>query len=103
MDKLIKIFPFMPKKGEVGKLILAIVFYLIGTTIVAGIIGALLGLTIVLYPLAFVVGAVEVTYKVLGVVFAIMNFAGYEFSKKPEEAEVVVEDTAEAAGEVEEA
>lgn len=103
MDKLIKFFPFMPKKGEVGKLILAIAFYLIATTIVAGIIGAVLGMTIILYPLAFVVGAVEFVYKVGGVVFAIMSFTGYDFNKQSEEAEVVVEATAEGATEAEDA
>lgn len=94
MNKLIKFFPFMPAPKETGKLILAILFYLIVPAIVAGIIGFILGITIILSPLAFVVGLAATAYTIMGIVFAIMSFTGHDFS-----AEAAVEAPAEAVEE----
>lgn len=94
MNKLIKFFPFMPTPKETGKLILAILFYLIVPGIVGGIIGFILGITIILAPLSIVVGLAATAYTIMGVVFAIMSFTGHDFS-----AEAAVEAPAEAVEE----
>ncbi len=95
MNKLIKFFPLMPTPKDTGKLILAILFYLIVPGIVGGIIGFILGITIILAPLALIVGLAVTAYTIMGVVFAIMSYTGHDFSAEaPAEA---VEEAAEAA------
>ena len=76
MDKLIKLFPFMPEPNDSTKLILAIVFYLFVPPIVSMIIGAILGLTIILLPLSFIVGLLSAVYTMCGIVFAILRYTG---------------------------
>ena len=82
MSTLLKFFPLMPKKGEVGKLVGAIIFYAIVPVLVAAIIGFILGLTMILAPLAIVVGSVLGVYGTAGLVFAILQFAGVDLCKK---------------------
>ena len=79
MNKLIKIFPFLPEQGNVGKLVLAILFYLIAPSVAGFIIGFILGLTLILIPLAGIVGLALTVYSIMGIVFAILKFTGKEF------------------------
>lgn len=85
MDKLIKFFPFMPAEKEVGKFILALAFYLLVPTPVAGIIGFVLGLTIILAPVGIIVGFVLGIYGLMGAVLALLSFLGHDIAGKKEE------------------
>lgn len=78
MEKWIKYFPFMPEEKDTGKLVLAILFYLIAPPIAAGAVGFVLGLTVILLPLSFVVGLAASAYTILGIVFAVMKYLGRE-------------------------
>ena len=86
MDKLIKLFPFMPAEKDGGKLALAIVFYVFVPSIAASILGAIFGFTLILLPLAFVVGLAASVYSVLGIVFAIMYYCGRDIAAPKAEA-----------------
>ena len=82
METLLKFLPFMPEKNDGGKLAIALVFYLLVPPLAAGIVGFVLGLTIILAPVALVVGLAASAYTILGVVFAILSYTGYDFAKK---------------------
>ena len=84
MKTLLKFFPFMPAPKETGKLIWALVFYLIVPTLVSAVLGFVLGLTIILAPLAVIIGFVLGLYGLAGLIFAIMSYAGFDFEKKAE-------------------
>ena len=71
-----KFFPLMPREQDTASLIWAIVFYIFVPPIVCMFIGAILGLTVILMPLSFVVGLAGSAYTIMGIVFAILNYAG---------------------------
>ena len=76
MDKFLKIFPFMPNKSETKKFIISLLMYLIVFPIAIGAICTICGVTILLAPLAAVVGGVGGLWTLLGLIFAILCFAG---------------------------
>ena len=92
MDKLIKFFPFLPEKGDTGKLVLALLIY-IGVNIASGIVGFVLGFTIILFPIGVILGFVCFAYFVMGIVFSIMEFTGHSVingtAKAPADEETV--------------
>ena len=76
MDKLIKLFPFLPAEQDVGKLVLALIFYLVVIPIINITVGAILGITIILMPVAFITGSFFGIYGMLGIVFSVLSFMG---------------------------
>lgn len=88
MEKIIKFFPFMPEAKDTGKLVIAILIYFLGVPVVSSIVCAILGFTLILAPVGIILGLAFGVYSIAGLVFAIMSYAGYDFSgaKKAEEA-----------------
>lgn len=83
MDKLIKLFPFLPPEKDTSKLVLALLFYILAPTVA----GFILGITIILAPL----GLVCSVYMIMGIVFSIMSFTGHSVvpaEKASEEEEI---------------
>ena len=81
MDKLIKFFPFMPAEKDVGKLILAIAFYILGVSVVSFIVCTIMAITIILLPIAPIISFVFFAYSIAGAIFAIMSYCGHDFAK----------------------
>lgn len=79
MDKLIKFFPFMPEKDSIGKLALAVVFYL-AVNAVAVTVSVILSLTILLSPIGFILSYAAAAYYLMGIIFSILSFIGFKFS-----------------------
>lgn len=82
MEKLIKLFPLLPKKDDVGMAVLGTIFYLIVPGIVATILATLFTLLIITIPLAFVIPLVASAYGIAGIVFVWMSFMGKDIVKK---------------------
>lgn len=76
MDKFLKIFPFMPKKSETKKFIIALLMYFFVFPIAIGAVCTICVATLILSPLAAVVGAVGGAWAFIGLVFSILCFAG---------------------------
>jgi hypothetical protein len=87
MKKLLKIYPFLPKPHEGGKLALALLFYLLAIPVISVPIAFVLGFTILLFPIAMIFALLENVYVISGAVFAIMSYAGYDFEKNGKSAE----------------
>ena len=76
METVLKFFPFMPKKSETKKFIIALLMYLIVFPIALTAICSICGVTLILAPLAAIVGGVGGLYTLVGLVFSILCFAG---------------------------
>ena len=76
MNTLIKFFPFIPAEKDTGKLLLALLFYLVVLPIINVCVGFILGLTVILLPLAFFTGFFFGIYGLLGTVLAIVGYLG---------------------------
>ena len=76
MNTLIKFFPFIPAEKDGGKLVLALLFYLVIVPIINLIVGFILGLTVILIPLAFFTGFFFGIYGLVGTVLAIVGYLG---------------------------
>ena len=77
ITKILKFFPLMPTKKDTGKLILAIVFYMVVQAVV-GYISILLAFTIVL---PFILFFVSVAYMYFGIVCAILSYMGKDLNE----------------------
>ncbi len=75
IEKIIKLFPFLPTKNDTTNLIISIVFYLLAPSAAAGILGVLLFWTVFV---PFVVGLAASAYSIIGIVFAILGFIGHD-------------------------
>ena len=76
LNKILKIFPFMPDKGSVKDLILTIAFYFFAP-VVAGCI--LLPVVVIIFPLLLIAPIIDLAltvYGILGIIFSIMNYMG---------------------------
>ena len=80
METILKFFPFLPEPKDTGKLVLAILFYMIVPPMVSMIIGFILGLTIILAPVAVIVGSALGIYGLAGTVFAILKYANVDLT-----------------------
>ena len=76
MDKLLKLFPFMPKKSEAGKFVVALLFYILGVGVILSVLTVVLSLTVILAPAVAIVVPVGGLYSFAGFIFAILCFAG---------------------------
>ena len=76
MKFLATLFPFMPNKGETTKFIVGLIFYVALAVFGIPIVTVLLSLTIVLAVLVAVVVPLMMLYSAVGILFAILNFAG---------------------------
>lgn len=76
MDFLKKIFILMPEEKNVGKLILALLFYVYVPVIAAGVVGGILGVTIILAPVATLVGLVCNVYALVGIAKSVLAYMG---------------------------
>lgn len=81
MQKLLKIFPFMPAEKETKKFIFALLFHLLAVPAAAGIVGA------ILLPLAPVIGLVGGVYNLAGLILVFMSFFGCDVEKLFEKKE----------------
>jgi hypothetical protein len=79
MEKLLKLFLFIPAPKETGKFVWAIIWYFVILPTINMIISAVLGFTVILAPVAFILAPVLGIYSLLGLIFAIMSYAGYDF------------------------
>ena len=82
MKVLKRFFPFMPAKGEAGKLVGALLFYLLGVNVINVVSASILGFTVILAPLAMVTAPVLGAYGSAGVILAILGVAGVIDFKK---------------------
>ena len=93
MDKLIKLFPFMPAEKDGGKLALAIVFYIFVPPIACAILGFITAITLIL---PFIIGLASSAYTIMGIVFAVMSYTGQPLpgteAAVPTEAEATAEE-----------
>ena len=87
MDKVLKFFPFMPEEKDTGKLVIAILIYVLGIPFVSAIVSFILGLTVILAPVGILLGFACSAYSLAGLVFAILCYVGVDMSgtKKVEE------------------
>jgi hypothetical protein len=76
MDFLKKIFILIPEEKNVGKLILALLFYVYVPVIAAGVVGGILGVTIILAPVAVPVGFVCNVYALIGIAKSVLAYMG---------------------------
>lgn len=76
METVLKFFPFMPKKSETTKFIVALLMYFVVFPTVNVIICSLLGASLILSPIAIIIGGVGGLYTFVGLVFSILCFAG---------------------------
>ena len=76
MDFLKKIFILIPEEKNVGKLILALLFYVYVPFLASGLVGGILAVTVILAPVAALVSFVCNVYAVVGVVKAILAYMG---------------------------
>ena len=81
MQKLLKIFPFMPAEKETKKFIFALLFHLLAVPAAAFIVGA------ILFFLAPVIGLVAGVYNLAGLILVFMSFFGYDVEKLFEKKE----------------
>ena len=77
MEKFLKIFPFIPKAKETGKLVGSLFFYLLVPSLVVGI-GMLFTFTIILAPVASAISMACTAYAVFGVISAVLGFFGVD-------------------------
>lgn len=80
MEKLLKLFPFMPAPKETGKFVWAIIWYFVILPTINVAISTICGFTVILLPVALILAPVLSIYSLAGLVFAIMSYAGYDFS-----------------------
>ena len=92
MDKVLKFFPFMPEEKDTGKLVIAILIYVLGIPFVSGILGFILGLTVILAPVAVLLGLACSAYSLAGLVFAILCYVGVDMSGTKKAAEETTEE-----------
>lgn len=76
MDFLKKIFILMPEEKNVGKLILALLFYVYVPVIAAGVVGGILGVTIILAPAAGVISTACMLYSLVGIAKSVLAYMG---------------------------
>ena len=82
MNFLKKFFPFVPGKGEIGKLILGLLFYLLLTLVGIPVVVIALALTIFLAVLVPILVLLIIAYSIFGTVMVILGFCGALDSKK---------------------
>ena len=76
MDFLKKIFILMPEEKNVGKLILALLFYVYVPSIAAALVGGILAVTFILAPVAALVGLVCNVYALVGIAKSVLAYMG---------------------------
>ena len=76
MEALKKYFPLMPEEKNVGKLILALLFYVYVPTLVGGLLVSVLGLTVILAPVGAMASFVCTVYGLVGVVKSVLAYLG---------------------------
>ena len=79
MNDLLKFFPFLPEEKNVGKLILALLFYTYVPVIASGIVGAL-AVTVILAPPAAIAANAILLYGVAGVAMSILKYMGKDLT-----------------------
>ena len=92
MNFIRKIFPFVPAKGEVGKFILALLFYILLTPIGLPVGVIVLGITIVLAVLVPIFAILLPVYSLFGFIATILGFCGALENKNPTIVEVKAEE-----------
>lgn len=71
----------MPKQKGLGNLFLCIAFYfIIPTGFVLPIAVIFMALTIILAPFIPIAALLLIAYSIMGIIFAIMSYNGYDFS-----------------------
>lgn len=83
-------FPFVPRRHQFLKLVVALLFYFIAPPIVGfvagGLVGSVLGITVILSWLApiagFAIGLAMNVYGIAGIVLSFMGFFGAKLRKK---------------------
>ena len=82
MNFLVKLFPFIPEKGDTTKLIVGLIFYILLVPVGVPIATVALAITIILAALIPVVIPLLCVYSAAGFIFTILNFAGVmDFAK----------------------
>ena len=76
MKSIGKLFPFIPSKGDTTRLIVALVFYILGALVAIPVATVVLSLTIILAVLVAVVVPLIIVYSWAGVLFTILSFVG---------------------------
>jgi hypothetical protein len=76
MDFLKKIFILMPEEKNVGKLILALLFYVYVPALAAGLVSGILVATFILAPVAALVGLVCNVYALVGIAKSVLAYMG---------------------------
>ena len=77
MNNLLKFFPFLPEAKNVGKLVLALLFYGYVPVFASGIVMGL-GITVILAPPASIASLAILLYGVAGVALSILKYLGIE-------------------------
>ena len=77
MNNLLKFFPFLPEAKNVGKLVLALLFYGYVPVFASGIVMGL-GITVILAPPASIASLAILLYGVAGVALSILKYMGIE-------------------------
>ena len=78
MNKILKIFPFMPTKDNAGKLILAFLLYYFVPNIIISPIAGLLICTIILMPVGMLLTYAASIYQIVGLILVVLNYLGKE-------------------------
>ena len=79
MKDLLKFFPFLPEEKNVGKLILALLFYTYVPVIASGFVMGL-SVTIILAPPATIASTAILLYGVAGVAMSILKYMGKDLT-----------------------
>ena len=77
MNNLLKFFPFLPEAKNVGKLVLALLFYGYVPVFASGIVMGL-GITVILAPPASIASLAILLYGVAGVALSVLKYMGIE-------------------------
>ena len=76
MDIIKKIFPLIPKKGDVGFFVISLFAYFLGPFILCPIACIILALTLILAVLVPIVNILVFAYCFFGFVISILSFTG---------------------------
>lgn len=78
MEKLLKFFPLLPEKDNVGKFVLALVFYVFAPPIASAVVCIVLSITIIGLSLIHVVSVIASLYTIAGALLSFAKFKGID-------------------------
>lgn len=84
MDFLKKIFILMPEEKNVGKLILALLYYIYAPVLVGGLVSFILGMTVILAPVGAMVAFACMVYGLVGAIKSVLAYLGKDLCCKCE-------------------